>query len=620
MTYLRSILLLTVFALSSVMSSAQDLSRVEPPFWWAGMANQHLQLMIYGTDIAELSPQIDYPGVSLTKTTQVKNPNYLFIDLQLTEEVVPGTFEIEFRRGKKIVQIYTYELKERRENSALRQGFNSSDVLYLITPDRYANGDPSNDEMPSLKEKSNRTFLGGRHGGDIQGMQEHLDYVADMGFTCIWLNPVLENDMAGYSYHGYSTTDFYKVDARFGSNEAFRKFSLQAKEKGVGLIMDMIINHSGSEHWWMKDFPMDDWVNYQAEFLKGEYHITTHRKPVVQDPYRSKIDVKEFSDGWFVPTMPDLNQRNEFMSTYLLQNSIWWIEYADLKGIRMDTYPYPDMDYLSKWSCGVMNEYPNFNIVGEEWYEQPAVVAHWQKGKESATGHDSCLPSLMDFPLQSAFIKSLNDDRDWDVWVDAYAMLALDFIYPDPENLVVFPDNHDMSRFFTQVNENFDLFKLGIAYYATIRGIPQFYYGTEILMSNPGSEDHGLIRSDFPGGWEGDQVNGFTGAGLTAQQLEAQQYMKKILNWRKGSEAVHKGELMHYNPKEGVYVFFRYTEKDKVMIILNKNKTAKGLEFSRFGEMIQADDQGVDIISNQMVDFSRALQLDPLSAMIIELN
>ena len=335
---------------------------------------------------------------------------------------------------------------------------------------------------------------GGRHGGDIQGMQEHLGYVADMGFTCIWLNPLLENDMAGYSYHGYSTTDFYKVDARFGTNEAFREFSLQAKENGVGLIMDMIINHSGSEHWWMKDLPMDDWVNYQAEFLKGEYHITTHRKPVVQDPYRSKIDLKEFSDGWFVPTMPDLNQRNEFMSTYLLQNSIWWIEYADLKGIRMDTYPYPDMDYLSKWSCGVMNEYPNFNIVGEEWYEQPAVVAHWQKGKESATGHDSCLPSLMDFPLQSAFIKSLNDDRDWDVLVDVYAMLALDFIYPNPKNLVVFPDNHDMSRLFRQVNGNFDLFKLAVAYYATIRGVPQFYYGTEILMADVGPKDDSVIR------------------------------------------------------------------------------------------------------------------------------
>jgi hypothetical protein len=320
MIYLRSIILLAIFALLSVRSSAQDLSRVEPPFWWVGMVNQHLQLMIYGADIAELSPKIDYPGVSLTKTIQIKNPNYLFIDLQLTEGVVPGAFEIEFSRGKKVVQTYTYELKERREHSALRQGFNSSDVLYLITPDRYANGDPSNDEMPGLKEKANRTFPGGRHGGDIQGMEERLDYVADMGFTCIWLNPVLENDMAEYSYHGYSTTDFYKVDARFGSNEAFRNFSLQAKEKGIGLIMDMIINHSGSEHWWMKDLPMDDWVNYQAEFLKGEYHITTHRKPVVQDPYRSKIDVKEFSDGWFVPTMPDLNQRNEFMGTYLLQN------------------------------------------------------------------------------------------------------------------------------------------------------------------------------------------------------------------------------------------------------------------------------------------------------------
>ena len=610
-----------IILLNCVFTSivAQELSRVEPPFWWVDMVNPKLQLMVYGTNIAELMPEISYHGIEITLVTRVKNANYLFIDLFINEAVA-GQFKIDFKKEKKTVHTYTYELKERRENSATREGFDASDVLYLITPDRYANGNPANDQVVSLKEKSNRSLPGGRHGGDIQGMQEHLGYVADMGFTCIWLNPLLENDMAGYSYHGYSTTDFYKVDARFGTNEAFREFSLQAKENGVGLIMDMIINHSGSEHWWMKDFPMDDWVNYQAEFLKGEYHITTHRKPVVQDPYRSKIDLKEFSDGWFVPTMPDLNQRNEFMSTYLLQNSIWWIEYADLKGIRMDTYPYPDMDYLSKWSCGVMNEYPNFNIVGEEWYEQPAVVAHWQKGKESATGHDSCLPSLMDFPLQSAFIKSLNDDRDWDVWVDVYAMLALDFIYPNPKNLVVFPDNHDMSRLFRQVNGNFDLFKLAVAYYATIRGVPQFYYGTEILMADVGPKDDGVIRSDFPGGWEGDQVNGFTGAGLTAQQSEAQQYMKRVLNWRKNNEAIHQGELMHYNPKDGVYVFFRYTETDKVMVILSKNKTNQLLTLSRFNEILPEGMEGVDIISGKKKVLSGTLEVAAMSAMIIDLD
>jgi len=317
--------------------------------------------------------------------------------------------------------------------------------------------------------------------------------------------------------------------------------------------------------------------------------------------------------------MPDLNQRNHYMATYLLQNAIWWIEYADLTGIRMDTYPYPDMDYLQEWSCGVLNEYPYFNVVGEEWATQPAIVAHWQKDKENSTGHVSCLPSVMDFPLQSAFIQSLNENDEGKMWRDAYSMLALDFIYPNPDNLVVFPDNHDMSRFFTQVHENFDLFKLGIAYYATIRGIPQFYYGTEILMSNPGSGDHGLIRSDFPGGWEGDKVNAFTGDGLKVDSRVAQKYMKKILNWRKGSDVIHKGKLMHYNPKEGIYVYFRYTEEDKVMVILNKNKTSKGLDFSRFEEMIKSDDRGVDIISDRTINFSKALQLDPLSAMIIEL-
>ena len=620
MIFFRIIVLLCIFATSALTISAQKLSRIEPPFWWAGMVNQRLQLMIYGTDISTSEPRIDYPGVSIIKSNSVSNPNYLFLDLELANDIEPGTFIIEFIRSKNVIQTYAYELRERRENSALRQGFNSSDVLYLITPDRFANGDPSNDEIPQLKEKLNRGLKGGRHGGDIKGMADHLDYISEMGFTAIWLNPILENDMAHYSYHGYSTTDFYKVDPRYGDNEDFREFTQQAKEKGVGIIMDMIINHSGSEHWWMKDFPMDDWVNYQEEFKNGAYHITTHTKPVVQDPYKSDIDLKEFVDGWFVPTMPDLNQRNQYMATYLLQNAIWWIEYADLMGIRMDTYPYPDMDYLQKWSCGVLNEYPYFNVVGEEWATQPAIVAHWQKDKENNTGHVSCLPSVMDFPLQSAFIQSLNENDEANMWRDAYSMLALDFIYPNPDNLVVFPDNHDMSRFFTQVHENFDLFKLGIAYYATIRGIPQFYYGTEILMSNPGSGDHGLIRSDFPGGWEGDNVNAFTGDGLKVDSRVAQNYMKKILNWRKGSDVIHKGKLMHYNPKEGIYVYFRYTEEDKVMVVLNKNKIAKGLDFSRFDEMVKSDDRGVDIISDRMINFSKALQLDPLSAMIIEFN
>ncbi|MCB0855607.1 MAG: cyclomaltodextrinase N-terminal domain-containing protein, partial [Bacteroidetes bacterium] len=429
-------------------------------------------------------------------------PNYLVIDLEISDQAKPGTLVLNFKRGDENVVSVNYELQKRREGSASREGFNPSDVMYLITPDRFANGNPENDEVAGLKEKSDRKFKGGRHGGDIKGILDNLNYIKDMGFTAIWVNPVLENDMEKFSYHGYSTTDFYKVDARFGTNEDYVLLSKKAKEIGIKLIMDMIINHNGSEHWWMKDLPTSDWVNYQQEFLEGEYHITSHRKATIQDPYVSQKDLDEYVDGWFVPTMPDLNQNNPYMAKYLTQNSIWWVEYADLDGIRMDTYSYPEQDYMTEWTCDVMEEYPRFNIVGEEWHLNPSIVAYWQKGKENSNGYTSCLPSLMDFPLQSGVVEGLNaKETSFSGWVNTYDRLANDFIYADPSNMVTFPDNHDMQRFYSQVNEDYDLFKLGIAYFLTVRGIPQIYYGTEILMTS--SSDHGIVRSDFPGGWKG---------------------------------------------------------------------------------------------------------------------
>jgi glycosidase len=372
----------------------------------------------------------------------------------------------------------------------------------------------------------------------------------------------------------------------------------------------------------MSDLPSKDWINFMNVFEETDTAIkTNHMKATIQDPYVAEKDLDGFIHGWFTNTMPDLNVRNPFLATYLIQNSIWWVEYADLQGIRMDTYPYPDKEYMTDWTCALMEEYPNFNIVGEEWHTDPAIVSFWQRGKGNANAYTSCLPSLMDFPIQADLVKSLNADEDgWaSGWKDVYETLAKDFLYPDPFNLVIFPDNHDMSRIYTQLNEDFDLYRLAIAYYTVLRGIPQFYYGTEILMGNPNSDDHGEIRSDFPGGWDGDEINGFTGEGLSAKEKEAQEFVKTLLNWRKQSEAVHSGRLMHYSPeKNSVYVIFRYTESDKVMTILSKNDKDVKLDLSRFTEMLRGDEKGVDIVSGRKINLADGLIIPAKSPMIID--
>ena len=601
---------------------AQSPDRVEPPFWWTDMKNPTLQLLVHGDQIASLDVSITaYPGLELKQVTTLQSPNYLVLDLLLKEGVQPGTFQIRFKKGNKTVFRYDYQLKQREPGSAERQGFSSSDVLYLVTPDRFVNGNPANDEVAGMKEKPNRAFQGGRHGGDIAGLSQSLGYIRDMGYTAIWLNPVLENDQPDYSYHGYATTDYYKVDPRYGSNDEYLAFSRKAREYGIGLIMDMIVNHCGSSHWWMDDLPASDWLNYQQEFLEGEYHITTHRKTITQDPYASKGDTREFVDGWFVPTMPDLNQRNPFMARYLIQNTIWWVEYAGITGIRMDTYPYPDKAFMAEWTCQVMNEYPNFNIVGEEWNETPAIVAHWQRGKSNPGGYTSCLPGLMDFPLQAKVTQGLMaDETNWSGLVYLYEALANDFTYADPSNLVIFPDNHDMSRFYTQVNESYDLFRLGITYYLTTRGIPQLYYGTEILMTNPGTTDHGIIRSDFPGGWEGDTISAFTGQGLSSRQLEAQDFLRKLLNWRKDNTVIHTGKLMHFNPKNGIYVLVRYTDDRKVMVVLSKNTQDTDLELARFREVIGNSQKGFEVLTGQSLDMTQTLRVPAMTPMVIEVR
>ena len=609
--------LVTVFLFGFFISTslfAQEIERIEPPNWWVGMNNPSLQILLYGDDIGALTPVISHANVQLKKAQSVENPNYLFLDLLLADDMAATTVNIDLLKGNKIVKRIEYAFLD-REAGLTANGFDSSDVMYLITPDRFANGDTSNDEILGMREGLDRSFDGGRHGGDIKGILDNIDYIKELGFTAIWLNPILENDMDTYSYHGYAATDFYKVDARYGTNEEYKKLCQIAQSKGVKIIMDMILNHSGSEHWFVKDPPTSKWINNNNTFKPTSHKRTTH-----QDPYASEYDKKAFVDGWFVDTMPDLNQREALMATYLIQNTLWWIEYAGINGIRMDTYPYPDKNFMSDWTAAVMDQYPNFNIVGEEWSLNPVVVSFWQRGKVNSNGYVSSLPSVMDFPIQDTFNRSLVAPENWNSgWINVYEMLGNDHLYPDPSNLVIFPDNHDMDRFFTQINYDFDLFKMGMVYFSTLRGIPQFYYGTEILMKNE-KEGHGQIRSDFPGGWKGDMINGFTGKGLTTQEQEAKALTTKLLNWRKEKAVIHTGKLMQFAPEDGVYSFFRYNEKETVMIIFNKNDKETAVSMDKYNEMIGDKSNAFDVLNDRRFSLESTLRIPPKTALILEIN
>jgi glycosidase len=595
-----------------------NIERVEPPNWWIGMKTRDLQLLVYGKNISDYVPLINSSNVKLVSTEKVKNQNYLFLNISISEKAEPESIQINFLNDNVIVDKYEFSLLDRKENASEVVGFNNSDVMYLITPDRYVNGDPENDDIAYMYERPNRDDNRGLHGGDIQGIINQLDYIEEMGFTTIWLNPVLENNMKRSSYHGYSTTDYYKIDPRFGTNELFLELSQKAKKRGIKFVMDIIPNHCGSEHWFFKDPPMEDWFNNQSGFKQ-----TSHRRETIQDIHASEIDKKDHIDGWFVETMPDLNQKNQKMSTYLIQNTLWWIEYAELSGIRVDTYPYSDKDFMSDWTYVVMDEYPNFNIVGEEWSDNPSLISYWQKNKVNHDGYVSYLPTLMDFPLQISFVEALNDDFGWGKgFVKPYRTLANDFVYPNPNNLLIFPDNHDMARFYTQVNNDLDLFKMGIVYYSTMRGIPQFYYGTEILMNsdeNPG--DHGLIRTEFPGGWPDHLKNAFTGDGLSKDEKQTQLFFKELLNWRKNNKVIHKGKLIQFSPKEnGVYSFFRVFEGQLVWVIFNRNNSSRIIDTSRFKELISNKEFGYDVLNKKRVSIINSIEIDKKSALIIEIE
>ena len=488
-------------------------------------------------------------------------------------------------------------------------------MIYLITPDRYANGNPNNDSNPKLKEKSNRKNKDGRHGGDLQGIMENLDYIEKMGFTQLWLNPLLENDHPGFSYHGYSTTDYYNIDARYGSNDLYKELSRRAKDKNIGLIKDIILNHIGSEHWWMKDLPSEDWINN-----KGKFKPTSHVHEVVHDPYATQTEKNAYTDGWFVRTMPDLNQRNSFLTTYLIQCTIWWIEFADLSGLRVDTYSYADKEFLSVWSGRISAEYPDFNFVGEEWPGVPNIsaTAYWQAGSKTYDDYKSSTPSMMDFPFQTALIKALKGKESWNSGIgDIYRVIASDFLYGNPYNLVVFGDNHDMQRIYSQLNHDFGLFKMAMSIILTTRGIPQIYYGTEIILKSTG--DHGELRKDFPGGWEGDRINAFTRKSLSKEQSEAQIFLKNLLNWRKNSLPIAKGRLIHYPPKDGVYVYFRSHGDELVMVLVNNNLEPVSVDLKRFYEVLDKRKQARSVISSLDYDLREKISIKEKTALILDI-
>ena len=599
---------------------SKDIERVEPPNWWIGFENKEVQLLVKHPNIGEATASISYPGVTIEKQHQAKSPNYLFLDLEISENAPAGKFNIIFTTEDGTELKYTYELKEREKPGDYYEGFNSSDVIYLITPDRYANGNPDNDIFESLNEKTvNRKDDYARHGGDITGITNHLDYIADMGFTAVWSSPLLTNDMPAQSYHGYAMTNFYEVDPRFGTLEEYKKLADEGRKRGIKIIMDQVANHCGLEHWWMKDLPFADWVNDQENYEKNidnwnwkTTNTSNHKRTSNQDIYAADIDKKWMTDGWFVSGMPDLNQRNPFMANYIIQNSIWWIETLGLGGIRQDTYPYPDKDFMSDWAGAIMEEYPNFNIVGEEWSYNPLLIAYWQDGKDNADGYDSNLRSSMDFAMQQTVVDALNEDESWGTGlVKMYEGLANDFAYPRPMDIMVFPDNHDMSRIFTQLKGDIPKTKMALAYYLMMPRTPQIYYGTEILMEDfkkPG--DHGLIRTDFPGGWNGDKVNAFTGEGLTSDQKDMQSFLKTVLNYRKTSKAMQEGKTIHFAPRGGIYALFRIYEDEIVAVILNKSDITE-IE-SEVVKEIGLDGKKVkNMITGEEMDWGQMIQINP---------
>ena len=623
-TALLTLLLLALPVLAAAQSlEAPAVDRIDPPFWWVGMEHPTVELMVYGENLADARVSIDdYDGVTLERVTEVQNPNYAFVRLRIADTAEPGTVTLRFAHDalEDGATTRSYELRERRTPGTFAQGFSSEDVIYLLMPDRFANGDPGNDEIEGMLEGVDRSDPNARHGGDFAGIREHLGYIDRLGMTAIWMTPVFENDMppAYGAYHGYAATDIYKVDPRFGTNREFRDLVRRAHERDMNVIMDMIHNHVGKNHWWMDDLPTDDWVHSFKE--NGQ---TNFRGAAAVDPYASQHDRQTLQDGWFVPNMPDLNQDNELLATYLIQNTLWWIEYSGIDGIRMDTYLYADKAYMARWTQRVMEEYPDFNIVGESWVHEVPHEAYWQDNFQGhPDGYDSNLPSVTDFPLSFATRDAFTQEAGWTTGIQRlYYTLAQDHVYPEPNRLVTFLDNHDMERFYTAVGEDAGDFKLAYTFLMTTRGIPQVYYATELMQPMAeGVEGDGAKRPDMPGGWPGDARSVFTEDGRTERENEAHDFVTNLTTWREEADVVHHGALTQFIPQDRVYVYVRHDADDTVMVVLNNAEEERTLDLARFEERIQDSSEGRDVISGETVALGDSLTVPAKTPMVLELG
>lgn len=614
---------------------AAEIDRVEPLSWWTGMKTP-LQLMVNGEGIrAYGSVRVEGArGVKVKAVHAADSPNYLFVDVEISSRAKPGTYTFVFGNGKEELR-YPYKIEARSAGSADRDSFTTADLIYLIVPDRFANGDPSNDSTHDTAEKAQRESPMGRHGGDIQGIIDHLDYIADLGATALWSTPLLGSDNQRGSYHGYACTDYYHIDSRFGSNELYREMVQQAHAKGIKVILDVVTNHSSTSHWWMNDLPFKDWVH-----IKAPYVNTNHTFSLGMDPNAAKSDIAIMEEGWFVRGMPDMNLDNPFMLRYFQQWAVWWIEYSGIDGFRVDTYFYNEKEPMSRWCGAVRAEYPKFNIVGECWSANPDMIAYWQSGNPNNDGFDSNLPSVMDFPLRDAINNALTPPRPVPEGVPAgrgrrggpdiasvYNALGHDFIYHDLSHMLLFVSNHDTARIGDVFGADVSGMKIAITLLATLRGIPQLFYGDEMMFTtgNPRRDD-GRLRMDFPGGWEGDEVNLFSEEGRLkasadsswAHAPELHDYARTLFRWRKGSSAVQNGKTLHFIPQDNTYGYFRYGGSEVVFVFINNSDAEVKLPWSRFSEMSASLGEGVDVITGRKCRLDDNTAVPPKSSLIID--
>ena len=609
-------------------ATSAQVTRVEPLSWWTGM-KMPLQLMVQGEGISGYEVTIEGgAGVSVEKINKADSPNYLFVDVKISPKAEPGTYYIVFTKDGESFK-YPYEIASRKEGSAERESFTTADMIYLIMPDRFANGDPSNDSTDDTEDKYARNELFGRHGGDLQGIIDHLDYISDLGATAIWCTPLLEDDQPQHSYHGYACTDYYHIDSRFGTNELFKEYVEKAHEKGLKVIMDIVPNHAGSAHWWMEDVPFKDWYHVFDTYTGSNIAFSTN-----MDPNASKLDLYIQESGWFDRSMVDMNLDNPFVLKYFQQWAIWWAEWSGLDGFRVDTYPYNEKEPMSRWCAAVMEEYPDFNIVGECWTASIPQLAYWQGGNANKDGFDSHLKSVMDFPLHDALRAGLAEDNPgWGQGMTrVYETLSHDFVYHDLSNMMIFPGNHDTDRIGDVLRKNPDRLKIAMAMMATMRGYPQIFAGDELMfVSCDLGMGHGGLRVDFPGGWEGDEMDLFSDEGRRAaakntdglsvpqgQAAELFDYVSHLFQWRKTKDVIHNGKTMHFITRDNTYAYFRYDDDDVVFVYVNNSLEPKNVPWTYYSEISEGLAGGVDVMTGEPCDVSDATVVAPQSVLIVE--